>query len=515
MTTTNVSQRTNQECSPTRLRELLRRSLDLEFGSDPKSDFDITDICCDSRQVKPGALFVAVTGTSVDGASFASDAARRGAVAIVADRELGQPLTIPVVKVPNARDAVSRLAAVFFGLDVIQAKGELTVIGITGTNGKSTTAYMLREILRFAGRPTAMLGTIEYDLLAEKLTAQLTTPDPVTLVRHLVQAHEAGARFAVMEVSSHSLDQRRVAGIKFSTAIFTNLTQDHLDYHGTFEDYSRAKRRLFDGLSSRAVAVVNADEAATDSILKNCAARVIRYGMAPLSDVRAHLVSETKAGSRFILNYEDRRTEMETALVGRHNISNALAAVAAALELGLGLDTIRQGLAELSDVPGRLQRVDTGGLGFDVFVDYAHTDDALRNVLRALRPLTSGKLLCVFGCGGDRDRTKRPLMARAVADGADAFVMTSDNPRTEDPMAIITDIENGLTSESRQRGVTEVDRRKAITRAIERVAPGDTLLIAGKGHEDYQILGNEKVHFDDVEIASGVIEKMRGIRKES
>lgn len=516
MTVTNISQRMREKTNtPIRLRDLLRRGLNMESAFNAEHDVEINDVCCDSRHATPGALFVAVHGTSADGALFAADAVKRGAAAIVADREIERLSSVPVVIVPNTREAVSRLAATFFGLDAIQKKGELTAVGITGTNGKSTTAYMLREILRTAGRPAAMLGTVEYDLVSERISAHLTTPDPVNMARHLVQAHAAGARFAVMEVSSHSLDQSRTAGITFSVAVLTNLTQDHLDYHGTFEQYVRAKRRLFDGLSEGAIAVVNADAPDSDSIIRNCDAKVIRYSLNTSAEVQAVVLSETKAGSRFQIDYGGDQVEMKTTLVGRHNISNALAAVSAGLALGLDLDTMRGGLLNLKDVPGRLQRVDTGRLGFDVFVDYAHTDDALRNVLCTLRSLTSGKLWCVFGCGGDRDRTKRPLMAKAVAEGADAFLITSDNPRTEDPLTIIADVENGLTTEARRRGCTEPDRAKAIAQAIERMNPGDTLLIAGKGHEDYQILGTERIHFDDAEVAGSAIGKRMRVWKES
>jgi len=382
------------------------------------------------------------------------------------------------------------------------------VIGITGTNGKSTTGYMLRSLLLAAGRPSALLGTIEYDLVGRKLASSLTTPDAITLTTHLMEARAAGASHAVMEVSSHSLDQRRTDGVAFDLAIFTNLTRDHLDYHKTFDDYLRAKRRLFEGLEPEATAIVNADDAACDRIIEGCKARIVRYGLGAAADHRAIITGEDRLGGRFILHHPAGDMELATPLVGRHNIVNALAAATAGLVLGLSEDCIRRGLAELPQVPGRLQRVPTGHLGFDVFVDYAHTDDALRNVLAALRPLTSGRLCCVFGCGGDRDRTKRPLMARAVADGADAFVITSDNPRTEEPLAIIREIEAGLGTEDRRRGILEPDRQRAIHGAIRELREGDCLVIAGKGHEDYQIIGTTKVHFDDAEIAAQAIREL-------
>lgn len=492
-------------------------------------------VCDDSRDVTPGALFVAVAGTRASGAAFVDDAVARGAVAIVADGDIkragrrqadgsGHAATLrtgaagatveagPVaILVPDARRALARLAAVFHGLDQVQADGGLAVTGVTGTNGKTTIAYMLRGLLRAAGRPTAMLGTIEYDLVGRRMSANLTTPGSVALTRHLIEAHAAGARHVVMEVSSHSLDQRRTDGIRFSTAIFTNLTQDHLDYHRTREDYLRAKQGLFDGLARDAVAIVNADEPASEKVVVNCRARIIRYGICKPADIRARIIEEGPSGGRFAFVCEGAcrgvAFEARTQLVGRHNVSNAVAAAAAGWAMGLDVEAIQRGLAALTHVPGRLERVETGLLGFDVFVDYAHTDDALKNVLRAVRPLTRGRLWCVFGCGGDRDRTKRPLMARAVAEGADAFIITSDNPRTEDPLAIIAEIERGLTVEDQARAMVVPQRAEAIHRAIGLLEPGDMLVIAGKGHEDYQILGTEKVHFDDVEVARAAIER--------
>ncbi len=489
------------------LTELLRRGLSDAWGPTGVPDLPIYDICQDSRKASAGSLFVAIRGANARGDAFAVDAARRGAVVVLSDRDCETPPGVVRVKVPDARIAISRLASVFYGLDAVQTAGELEAIGITGTNGKSTVAYMVRSILQSVGRPTALLGTIEYDLLSRRLPADLTTPDPVTLIQHLMEAHGAGARVVVLEVSSHSLDQHRTTGLQFSTAVFTNLTQDHLDYHGGFESYLRAKRRLFDGLSSDAVAIVNADDITSDPILEHCAARSTRFGIENRADVHATILAETSTGCRFRIEYRGDSATIDSALVGRHNVSNALAATAVGLAAGIDLRDIGRGLMSLSFVPGRLQRIETHGRGYGVFVDYAHTDDALRNVLRALRPITRGRLWCVFGCGGDRDRTKRPLMARAVAEGADGFVITSDNPRTEDPMSIIEDIHLGLGTEAQRRGIIEPDRGRAITGAIERLSEDDTLLIAGKGHEDYQILGSERVRFDDVEVAIAAIRR--------
>jgi len=509
--TTSMSEKAERCGLAKPLGRLLTEALGDEFTSAGTVEgVVVCDLCDDSRKVTPGALFVAVDGSKVRGAAFVNEAASRGAVAIVADGYADVPAGPVLIKVPDARRALARLAAVFHGLDRIQRQGELTAVGITGTNGKSTTAFMIRAILAATGQKAALLGTIEYDLVGRRLSAGLTTPDAITLSRHLVEAHAAGARHLVMEVSSHSLDQRRADGIRFSAAIFTNLTQDHLDYHQTPERYLLAKRRLFEGLERDAVAVVNADDAASASIVEGCAARVVRYGVDRTADVQAQIVASDWFGSRFRVRYEGGELDLYTPMVGRHNVANALAAASAMLTTGVAPEAVRQGLAGLSHVPGRLQPVDTGDLGFSVFVDYAHTDDALRNVLRAVRPLTRGKLWCVFGCGGDRDRSKRPLMAQAVAQGADKLVITSDNPRTEDPLGIIADIEGGLAASDRQRAVTEPDRTCAIGYAVSRLEPGDTLLIAGKGHENYQIIGTDKTHFDDVEVAEGAVRRRTG-----
>ncbi|MFQ5425145.1 MAG: UDP-N-acetylmuramoyl-L-alanyl-D-glutamate--2,6-diaminopimelate ligase [Phycisphaerae bacterium] len=506
-----------------KLRALLTRALGLSTGLAGGREIEIRDVSADSRRIGPGGLFVAVHGTRKDGAAFIGDAVARGAEVVVVGPEDAVPPETVVVRVLDTATALARIAAALYGLDTIQASGGLRVIGITGTNGKSTVAYMTRAILEAAGHRVALLGTIAYDLAGKTLPAPLTTPDAVTLTRHLVESHTRGARLAVMEVSSHSLSQRRTDGITFDTAVFTNLTLDHLDYHGSIDAYCRTKRRLFDGLSDTAAAVINGDDPRAAEMVGQCDARVVRFGFDAAADVRAVEPVADTTGGRFRLEItKDARAgafascvidgpscAIRIPLIGRHNIANALAAAGAALSLGVDLSTIARGLAAVEHVPGRLQRVATGDPGFDVFVDYAHTDDALRNVLGALRPMTRGRLSCVFGCGGDRDRTKRPLMAQVVADHADAFVITSDNPRTEDPLAIIADIERGLSAAQRARCTVEPDRARAIARAIAQLDRGDILVIAGKGHETYQIVGSQRIPFDDVQVARKAISRRR------
>lgn len=490
-----------------RLSELLQRGLGDTSPTIVGDDRLIRDICLDSRQAGPDSTFIAVRGERDDGLRFAGDAIRRGAVAVVADRDMPGLDGRTIARVRDARAAASRLAAVLYGLADAQWAG-YRLAGVTGTNGKSTIAYMVRAIMNAAGRPCAMLGTIRYDIVRETLPAPLTTPDAVTLVRHLMAAHAAGARDGVLEVSSHSLEQHRTAGLRFDAAVFSNLTQDHLDYHGSFDAYLAAKRKLFESLESGATAIVNADDAACDAMIEGCRARIVRYGFVDGADLRGHVVRSDLNGSQFTVTIDGQSVEFESPLVGRHNVSNAIAAIGVSVSLGVAVDVIRSALHGLKNVPGRLQRVDTSDRGFTILVDYAHTDDALRNVLAALRETTPGRLWCVFGCGGDRDRTKRPKMARAVAELADRFVVTSDNPRTEDPLAIIRDIESGLTADDRSRCDIEPDRARAIGLAVSRLQTGDALIIAGKGHEDYQILGTERIHFDDVEVAA---EAVRGL----
>ena len=491
-----------------KLHDLLK-SAAVDVSAPPSASFiDIRDVCCDSRAASNGSLFVAVSGRNANGAAFAREAVNHGAVAIISEDEIKLDEPVALIRVPDARLALAKIAAVFTGLSAAQANGDFPAVGITGTNGKSTTAYLVRAILATAGRTSALLGTIEYDLVSRKLASSLTTPDPVTLSRHLMEARSAGAQAIVMEASSHSLDQRRTDGIRFAAAVFTNLTQDHLDYHASFEDYLLAKRRLFDNLDATATAVINIDDPAAARMVEKCQARVIRFAIDQSADLHARNVRSDRTGTTFNVTFGGESLEFTTPMVGRHNVANCLAAAGACLGLGIDLATIRRGIASLQNVPGRLQRVDTSDLGFDVFVDYAHTPDALRNVLTAVRPLTRGRLWCVFGCGGDRDRTKRPLMARAVAELADDFVITSDNPRTEDPIRIIEDIQRGLGTDGHRSPIP--DRAKAIAHAIDLLAPGDCLVIAGKGHEDYQIVGTTKHHFDDVEVAAAAIASREG-----
>jgi len=465
-------------------------------------DQRVKSLTADSRTVGAGSCFVAVPGGRVEGRLFIDDAVRRGAAVVISDRDPGVPSSVGAIVVRDVPSALARLAAAFYGFARGQPHHAMQLVGVTGTNGKTTTCMLLQSILQAAGYTTALLGTIRYDLAGETLEAPWTTPPAVELYGHLARAARRGATHAVMEVSSHSLQQSRCLGHRFRCAVFTNLSGDHLDYHGSAQAYADAKRKLFDHLDEAAWAVVNADDPMSDHMLSRCTAASLRYGIQRLADVMADIEDERLDGTRFRLRVPRDSCSIRLRLTGRHAVANALAAAAAGQALGIGLDTIRNGLEAVALVPGRLQRVDCPHRDVTAFVDYAHTDDALVKVLAALRPLTRGRLICVFGCGGDRDRSKRPRMARAVAAVADLAIVTSDNPRTESPDAIIAEICTGFAIEQRCNVEIEPDRRTAIRRAIEAARDGDTVLIAGKGHENYQIVGTTKRHFDDVETAA-------------
>jgi UDP-N-acetylmuramoyl-L-alanyl-D-glutamate--2,6-diaminopimelate ligase len=457
----------------------------------------VRDVAVDSRRVTEGAVFVAVPGTRDDGARFIAEAVARGAVAVITEAEAPE-VDCTVVRVACARVARSRLAAAFHG----HPSRVLPVVAVTGTNGKTTTAKMLQAIAEYDRGPTVFLGTIGYEVAGLHYDAENTTPDPTDVQRHLREGLERGARLAVMEVSSHALDQGRVADVRFQVAAFTNLTPEHLDYHRSLAAYRDAKGRLFEQLSPAAVAVLNADDPASDVFASRTEARVLTYGLERRADVSARLRRIDADGLWFTLTTSKGEVDVTTRLVGRYNLMNALAAAACALALGHPLEAIRGGFEMLKGVPGRLEPIDCGQ-DFRVLVDYAHTDDALLKVLLNLRPLTHGRIITVFGCGGDRDRTKRPRMGRVASEHSDLAILTSDNPRTEDPDRILTEVAAGCVEGAAV--IVEPDRRRAIEAAMRAARGGDIVLIAGKGHEDHQIVGTTKLRFDDREVAREVL----------
>jgi UDP-N-acetylmuramoyl-L-alanyl-D-glutamate--2,6-diaminopimelate ligase len=488
-----------------RLEQLLSDSA-IGYRSEASPSLEVTGIADDSRRVRPGDLFIARKGSKESGAKFAADAVARGAVVVVSEEALPPDLAVPRIVVSDAVDATAKLAHAFYG----HPGKSLRIAAVTGTNGKTTVAYLLRHILNRAGIKCGLFGTVEVDDGATCTESDNTTPGAIEIARSMAAMRENGCTAVAMEASSHALDQGRMKELSVAVAGFTNLTGDHLDYHKTMDEYAAAKARLFAGQSPEAVAVINADDAVADRMARDCAGKIVRYAIAgggdPLIDCEcfAESVMVDSDGTRFDLRSREGAIAFDMPLIGRHNVQNALtAACMAHYGFGISFRSIADSLRDAAGAPGRLQRVDNRGKPrVSILVDYAHTDDALENVLKALRPLTRGKLRVVFGCGGDRDATKRPRMAAIARRFGDAVYVTSDNPRSEDPDKIIGDILSGWPADERAGVVVEPDRRQAIFRAIEDAAEQDVVLIAGKGHEKYQIIGSARQHFDDVEEAS-------------
>jgi UDP-N-acetylmuramoyl-L-alanyl-D-glutamate--2,6-diaminopimelate ligase len=421
---------------------------------------------------------------------------------------------VAVVRVSNSRRALGLLAARMHG----DPANRLCVIGVTGTNGKTTTTYLCQAVLQAAGRRVGLIGTVGYQIAGERLHAAHTTPGAVELQSLFARMVRSGLDTAVMEVSSHALAMERTAGCEFDAAVFTNLTQDHLDYHRTMDDYFDAKLKLFTGLQPAGKrtakrAIVNADDPRGHQVRAASAAPVWMYGIREPADIRAEDVQLSLAGTRFRAATPAGAARIESRLVGEHNVSNVLAAIGVALHIGVPLDTIATGIEQVANVPGRFERVEAGQ-PFTIVVDYAHTEDALVRLLDAARALRTGRIITVFGCGGDRDRGKRPKMGRAAAERSDLVILTSDNPRTEDPLAILKEVERGVSetpASERAAGFRYEmipDRRAAIEAAVRAAHAGDTVLIAGKGHEDYQIIGRERRHFDDREAARDAVRQV-------
>jgi UDP-N-acetylmuramoyl-L-alanyl-D-glutamate--2,6-diaminopimelate ligase len=467
----------------------------------------ITDVTDDSRCVIPGALFVAVKGERVDGHDYLGAVIKQQASAVVVDQF--RSVSVPNVRVKNSRLAIGLLGSRFHG----DPSARLRVVGVTGTNGKTTTTYVCKSLLEFGGRRIGLVGTVAYVIGKQAIPASHTTPGAIELQRLFGRMVKEGLGGVVMEVSSHALALERTAGIEFDVAVFTNLTQDHLDFHGTMDDYFSAKLRLFrdlgvGGAKQSKRAIVNADDPRGAAVRFACSVPVWTYGIVNEADIRAQAVHLSPRGTTFHLATPAGSAIIESKLVGEHNVYNLLAAVGVALHEGMSVEQVRVGIGEVGHVPGRFERVEAGQ-DFTVVVDYAHTDDALTRLLAAAQALRTGRIITVFGCGGDRDRTKRPKMGRVAVCFSDMVVLTSDNPRTEDPTSILADVETGVKEALKERPgveyVKEADRRLAIERAIRVARSGDMVLIAGKGHEDYQIIGTTKHHFDDREVARQAI----------
>ena len=478
-------------------------------------DRPVQGLACDSRKVRDGYAFFALAGQLADGHDYVDDALERGAAAVVVERPVAAPPEAACVRVPNTRRAVAHAAAAFFG----HPSRALVLVGVTGTNGKTTVTYLLDAIFSAAGDPCGVIGTISQRYGRWQRPSPLTTPESIDVEELLSDMAAAGVRFVAMEVSSHALDLHRADGLDFDGAVFTNLSRDHLDYHRDMEAYFSSKARLFTdclpaGAKERPFAVINADDPRGPDLVRlagEAGVAALTYGRSPRWDIHPVRWDGGLAGLSGTLACGPQRIEFASPLMGEPNLENILAAAGTAWALGLDADAIAAGLSRLQRVPGRLERI-PNGLGITLVVDYAHTPDALAKVIGALRGLTGARLITVFGCGGDRDPGKRPVMGEIAASESDRVVLTSDNPRGEDPLAIIGDIEEGVRARGMRRlgeddGAgpeagyrVEPDRRSAIRLGLSMAAPGDVLLVAGKGHEDYQIVGDRRLPFDDRQV---------------
>jgi len=470
-----------------------------------EQDIEIQGIAYSSKTVEPGFLFAAMKGVKFDGMDFVHDSLARGAAAVISDRAVPANFPIPWVQVCNVRLALALCSANFYS----HPSEEIPVVGITGTKGKTTVTYILEAILKKSNFKPGVIGTVSYRGPNGEISAERTTPEAPDLQRMMRQMIQSGATHCVMEVSSHSLDLHRVSGIQFRVAVFTNLSGEHLDYHHSMDQYFEAKKTLFDLPGKKRMAVVNTDNPWGKKLASQLTTGVITYGTATSAMVRAEQFRFSEKGIEAEVRFPAGRIAILSPLLGRPNLYNILAATASALTLNIPVHKIKEGVASLQGVPGRFQKIQNP-FGFHVFVDYAHTDDALKNLLQTSRELSQGRIILVFGAGGDRDKTKRPRMGEIAAAYADWTILTSDNPRSEDPLAIIACIEEGIKKTGTGKYVIQPDRRKAIRDALRRAQPGDHVLVAGKGHEPYQIIGEKVLPFDDTDVINEIIKEMEG-----
>lgn len=467
-------------------------------------DIEVDSLCLDSRKIEGAGLFFALKGVAADGHQFIGQASENGAVAVIAEQPFSAITSATWIQVEDSREAMGRASANFYG----NPSAEMPVVGITGTNGKTTTAFLVHYLMQCSLRRAGLLGTIQYLIADRVVDAPHTTPEAPDLQAMLREMRDEDCRAAVMEVSSHGIAQHRVTGVEFDVGVFTNLSQDHLDYHRTMEEYFEAKVGLFTAMqqnpTKQGVMVVNGDDRWGDRLLKRGVPGldVIAFGQGARSDLKASNIQFSFSGTTFTLAYKGRKFLVTLPLIGLFNVYNALAALASADAIGLNLREAIKNLADCPQVPGRLEQVGGRQINYRVYVDYAHTPDALENVLRTLRALNPERLIAVFGCGGDRDAMKRPEMARAAEEGCDFSILTSDNPRTEDPDKILRDAKAGFRSDKYEM---ISDRRDAIERAINMAGEKDIVVIAGKGHETYQEINGERHDFDDRQVARNCI----------
>lgn len=475
------------------LSELIRGTSIVLHGADT----DITDIGYNSRKVVPGSVFCCIVGLNFDGHNFAEQAVANGAAALLVEREL--PIDVPQLITDDARKGMALISAAFFG----HPEREMRLVGVTGTNGKTTTTYMVKSIAEQAGMKVGIIGTIRNMIGTESLYTERTTPESVDLYRLLRLMADRSVDLVVMEVSSHALDQNRVYGLPFDVGLFTNLTQDHLDYHKTFENYLQAKKKLFYASKQ---AVINADDPYSARMSEGLTCPVTTFGVRDKADIAGSNIDITTRGVVFDLHTPSGDIRIDLPIPGLFSVFNAMGSVGAALALGLSLQQIKSGLEIMTSVSGRLESVPTGR-DFSVFIDYAHTPDALENVLKTVREFAKSRILCVFGCGGDRDRAKRPIMGEIGGRYSDLAIITSDNPRSEEPMSIIDSIEEGIRRTGTHYTVIE-NRREAIRYALAEAGPDDIVLIAGKGHENYQEINGKRYRFDDKETVKELLAEM-------
>jgi len=473
-------------------------------------DFEVKGISCNSKQVSGDFVFVAIKGASKDGNKFIDEAIAKGAKAVITKSPLdfarlgaernsghlgarrGRQGKVPIIRVKDTRKALAKLATAFYG----NPSSKIKVVGITGTNGKTTLTYLIEALLKESGARPAVIGTINYRFNEKVIPAKNTTPGPIELQSMLAEMSKEGNNYCIMEVSSHALDQDRVEGINFHSAIFTNLTQDHLDYHKTLENYFKSKAKLFKSISPDSFAVINNDDKFAVRLKQLTRAKKITYAIENDAQVVAKNIKFDRLYTEFLLVHPGGEIELRSHLLGRHNIYNILATVAWAIQEGISQPVIKSAIERFNLVPGRLERINSKA-DFSVFVDYAHTEDALRNIIKSLRQVSEKRIIVVFGCGGERDKTKRPKMGKTVTELSDYAIITNDNPRSEDPQDIIKDILHGIR---RTNFCIIPERARAIKKSLSLAEPGDIVLVAGKGHENYQITKDKIIHFDDREV---------------
>lgn len=480
-----------------------------EYDSFNFVEQEVSGITHDSRKVKAGSMFVAIQGNTLDGHNFIADAVRRGAGSVVVEKRNDVPLSLPHIVVANARQALAFLSSHFYG----DPSSRMTVIGITGTNGKTTTSYYTRSIIEASGSLAGLIGTIQYQIGEKIIPAKETTPESVDIQAYLYEMLKTKITYAVIEASSHALSQHRLDGVRFCSAIFTNLSAEHLDYHENIKNYRAEKLNLFKELRRDSFAILNADHNTSKHFAACTKSQVVWYGIKKMNaDVTAEIIHMNANGSRFTINSPWGRAIIDTRLAGNHNVYNALASAANGLALGFTIETVKRGIESLCGVPGRLEKIDCGQ-DFSVYIDFAHTHQALQVILSTLRHTITGRIILVFGCGGDRDRKKRPKMGHIAEKYADIFWITNDNPRSENPQSIISEILKGVTKDALFH--VQPERKLAIEEALSEAKKGDVVIIAGKGHEQYQIFKDTRVPFSDHEVARQALSRRKVYKQEN